>query len=101
MTGKQRLKVLANYLMSGAVDEDEFNMENWPSCAIGEGTRIPSLSKEGLDICYDEPIYNGETGFEACASFFSMPLKKAEHFFRPDQRSPFTVGRQLLAYLRK
>lgn len=106
MTGKQRLKVLGNYLLSGAVDEDEFDMNRWSKCAIGEGSRLASLKKEGLALELDEdgspvPAYNGETNFEACASFFRIPYRQAETFFDGLPRSAATVGRQLLNYVRR
>jgi len=106
MTGKQRLKVLANYLRSGAVDNDKFDMEAWPQCAIGEASRIPSLEKEGLELVEDSsgalfPSYNDEQGFGACATFFSIPYDKAKYFFGPTQRSAARVGSQLLSYLRR
>ena len=106
MTGKQRLKVLANYLVSGAVYEKEFTMEKWPQCAIGEASRIPSLVKEGLELEYDSdnklvPQYDGDTSYSACANFFSMPYDTAWKFFGPTKRRAAVVGRQLLSYLRK
>lgn len=106
MTGKRRLQVLANYLVSGAVDEDQFDMNDWPSCAIGEGTRIPSLSKEGLGLTrkpWPEPEYRGKTGIDACASFFRVPYTAADRIFgmRFTKKTAVGVGRQIMSYLRR
>ena len=106
MTGKQRLKVLANYLVSGAVDEDRFRMSKWPSCAVGEGTRLPSLRKEGLTMRTNSdgtevPQYDGYTCFTACAQFFKLPYDTAHKFFNGSPRRAVTVGRQLLSYLKR
>lgn len=106
MTGKQRLKVLANYLLSGAVNDYEFNMHEWPRCAIGEGSRIPSLQKEGLHLTcesYPEPEYRGKRGVSACALFFRIPYNAADRFFGSEltATTAVAVGRQLLDYLRR
>lgn len=104
MTGKQRLKVLANYLTSGAVDESKFNMNKWDSCAIGEGAHLATLEKDGLVLERNSngflvPGYDSEKCYEACARFFSMPHDVARRFFGPKNRTAKTVGRQLLNYL--
>jgi len=104
MTGKKRLRVLANYLLSGAVDDDEFNMKRWPTCAVGEGTRLPSLAKEGLELGWDcdskeIPMYEGEKGTSACAKFFDLSYDLAWKFFGPSSKRAAAVGRQLLKYL--
>ena len=106
MTGKKRLQVLANYLLSGAVDKDEFTMGKWPQCAIGEATRLPSLAKEGLELGTDWdgsdiPTYEEAKGFGACANFFSIPLALANKFFGPERRSAEVVGKQLMSYLKR
>jgi hypothetical protein len=106
MTGKQRLRVLARYLTSGAVDDNEFTMRQWPQCAIGEASRLPSLEKEGLVLETDSqgalvPMYGGGSCYSACARFFSIPYSKAKQFFGPTERSAVTVGRALLRYLKR
>lgn len=104
MTGKRRLKVLANYLLSGAVDDEKFDMGDWAHCAIGEGANLPSLEKDGLALVENNdgdlaPEYNGSRAYEACAEFFAIPYDKARAFFGPTKRSAARVGRQLLRYL--
>jgi len=105
MTSKQRLRVLAKYLLSGAVDEERFDMSSWPSCAIGEASRVPSLQKEGLEITGDDwsgyqPEYNGYSSFEACARFFGITQSQAKDVFGSVARPAVKVGHQLLKFLK-
>src|SRR5437867_13217270 len=100
MTGKKRLQVLANYLKSGAVDKEQFDMTDWPKCAIGEGSCLPSLAKDGLNMSnYDTPEYHGWWDYEALEHFFHIPLAIAEKLFGPTKRKPETVARQIEEYL--
>ena len=107
MTGRARLQVLERYLNSGAVDEEKFDMSLWSFCAIGEASRIPSLRKEGLTITEQTtswgsshaPIFNGLTGTEAVARFFTMSHEKAANIFGASKQSPRQVANQIRRYL--
>lgn len=101
MRPAKRLRVLYNYLMSGAIDETQFDMEEWPHCAIGEAAEIPTLSRDGLQIdCFDEPEYMGLKAYDAVAKFFGIPLVKAETIFGPRQRKPATVAKEIKPLLK-
>ena len=106
----ERLRVLGKYLVSGAVNEAEFDMGKWPSCAVGEARHIPSLSNEGFT--FDEsdrwPLYNGSTDFEACAEFFGLPFNKTRELFGADKdtnsgnhSTAIQVGKRILRYLKR
>lgn len=93
MTPRKRLQVLCNYLRSGAVDEAEFDMRWWPSCAIGEASRIPTLHNDGLVLDdSNEPAYNNYLGYSAVAEFFRIPYARVGTVFGRRQRSPRQVA---------
>jgi len=115
MSPRRRLEVLAAFLLSGAADEQTFNMGSWPTCAIGEGAmRIPSLEGEGLALVesssYDEgmlPQYVAPRshrvyqGYEAVQRFFGLNSARAGQIFGPRRRTPQEVGREITSLLRK
>lgn len=103
MTKRERLEVLSNYLLSGAVDEEFFDMGHWPTCAIGEGARLPKFRHEGLMLEGDTPLYNRCAGMYAVAEFFGMKTEDARDIFGGHERSrgPEDVAKEIRAYLRK
>ena len=102
MKGTTRLRILARYLSSGAVDEDEFDMGRWQSCAIGEAVNhVPALDNEGLELEDCRPVYNRWDGYEALEFYFSIPLRVAERLFGPRRFTAITVGRRIERYLKQ
>lgn len=106
----ERLRVLGKYLVSGAVNEADFDMAEWPSCAIGEARDIPSLFNEGFtfDDSGSWPSYNGSIGFYACAEFFGLPYTKARQLFGADNdtnsgnhSTAIQVGKRILRYINR
>ena len=120
MNEKQRalLKELADFLDDyDSVDHEgkEFDMCDWScessACAVGHAYHfLPSWREAGLEMVSrtdlrTRPKFNGETDFEAVATFLGISLLESQALFDPDFYNgadgtiPWEVACRIYAFL--
>ena len=93
MTGKERLRVLAEHLKT--VPDRDFSMGQWwcgtAGCAVGHAAICPALEGEGLSLVVSpynahafRPLWNGMDGWCAVQAFFDLSEEDAVYLFAPD-----------------
>ncbi len=93
MTGKERLRVLAEHLKT--VPARDFSMRQWwcgtVGCAVGHAASCPALEAEGLtlvpckwDTRQGIPEWNGLENWPAVRAFFDLSVSDAENLFSPE-----------------
>ena len=80
ISGYDRLVHLAGRLE--AMQDDDFNMSRWDSCALGVAGSDPWCQAQGFDLVgRSAPCFDGYIGYQAAARFFGISVSDARWLF--------------------
>ncbi len=104
MRRKKELKALAQHLMFGKPSRN-FNMNDWPTCAIGEGVKrnlLPGMKLKLTGAGTGTPIFKNESGIDAVCTYFDIDCYEGERLFGGGNgREAFEEGSVIAQFLKE